>query len=297
MRPLAAEEILDLERYEAVRERYRERVIQYKRRRRLAVGEKVTLLFEDRETLRFQVQEMLRVERIADPAKVQQELDVYNELMPRENELSATLFVEITDPTRIRAELDRLVGIDEHVSLRIGEDDDEEVVRADFDSKQMEADRIAAVQYVRFRLDPAQALRLTDAAVCARLRIDHPAYEREVEIAPRVRASLVATLGGEIASLLPAEASAEPGAGADTVLLETPRVRALRAGGNVGRVVVEAVEPCSFEEADPELLLELFEALRRASAELTARHGRCRIHADVVRGARRLRWHVDAPGA
>jgi hypothetical protein len=111
MRPLQRDEIVDRERYEALRSGYREAVITHKRHRRMAVGDRVTLVFEDRETLRFQVQEMLWVERISEPEKIQHELDVYNELMPADRELSATLFLEITDPGAVRPELDRLVGI------------------------------------------------------------------------------------------------------------------------------------------------------------------------------------------
>ena len=105
MKPLTLDEIVGLERYAAIRDPYRERVIAYKKDRRLGVGDEITLLFEDRETLRFQVQEMLWVERIVDPEKVQHELDVYNGLLPGPGELSATLFIEITEPGRIRPAL------------------------------------------------------------------------------------------------------------------------------------------------------------------------------------------------
>ena len=88
MRPLRLEEIADRETYAGLRDDYRRRVIEHKRARRLAVGERVSLLFEDRETLRFQVQEMLFVERISDPERVQDELDVYNELVPGADELA-----------------------------------------------------------------------------------------------------------------------------------------------------------------------------------------------------------------
>ena len=105
MRPLALDEIVDRERYKKMRPAYRDAVIAHKRDRRVALGDRVTLVFEDRETLRFQVQEMLWIERIDDADRIQQELDVYNELMPAEHELSATLFVEIIDLAEIRPEL------------------------------------------------------------------------------------------------------------------------------------------------------------------------------------------------
>ena len=128
-------------------------MIDYKRGRRLAVGENITLLFEDRETLHFQVQEMVWVEGIALPDKIQHEIDTYNELMPADRELSATLFVEITEAAEIRPALDRLIGVDEHVSLIVGDEDEAVEIKAQFDPKQMEEDRISAVQYIKFALD------------------------------------------------------------------------------------------------------------------------------------------------
>ena len=121
MRPLALAEIVGLAAYERLRPDYLERARAMKRPRRLGVGDRVTLLFENRETVRFQVQEMLRVERLAEPMAVQHELDVYNALVPGADELSATMFIEITDTLRIRAELDRLLGIDGCVFLDLGD--------------------------------------------------------------------------------------------------------------------------------------------------------------------------------
>jgi hypothetical protein len=203
VRPLAREEIVPLPLYGPLRDAYRARVIEYKRARRVALGELVTLLFEDRETLRFQVQEMLWVERIREPEKVQAELDVYNELMPGEDELSATLFVEIPEASEIRPTLERLAGLDRHVRLVLGEGGDERELAARFDERQFESGRISAVQYLRFPLGAAERRRLGDPRVRARLRADHPHYRREEELPPAVRASLAASLAGEPGSLLP----------------------------------------------------------------------------------------------
>jgi hypothetical protein len=292
VRPLAASELVDLESYAGLRREYRQRVIEYKRSRRLGVGERVSLLFEDRETLRFQVQEMLFVERITDPEKVQHELDVYNELVPAEGELSATLFIEISDLARIRAELDRLVGLDEHVLLVLGEGEAACEVRARFDPRQRETDRISAVQYLRFPLPPDAARALADRSAPARIRIDHPAYPQQVEIPPEVRESLIVTLRGEPASLLPAGArSAAP---RDEVELETARVRVLRAGGSAEHWIVEPAEPCSLLAADRELLLELALALQAAASRLAERHGAVRIEAPLVAAGIPLRWRLSA---
>jgi len=202
VRPLRIEEIVPLDRYASLRDAYRERVIAYKRTRRVALGERATLLFEDRETLRFQVQEMLWVERIAEPAKVQAEIDVYNELMPGADELSATLFLEIVESAEIRPTLERLVGLDRHVRLVLGEGSSETLFHASFDRRQIEAERISAVQYIRFPLGAEGTRRLADSSLRARLRVDHPHYPREEEISPAVREALVASLLREPAALL-----------------------------------------------------------------------------------------------
>ncbi len=292
MRPLRLEEIAPLEPYAAVRDAFRRAVVAHKAARRIAVGPQVTLLFEDRETLRFQVQEMVWVERIEAPERVQHELDVYNELMPGPGELSATLFIEITEPGRIRAELDRLIGLDEHVALELGTGDDAERVPARFDAKQFEEERISAVQYIRFALDEAQQRRFSDPSVAAALRVAHPAYDHRAPIPPAVRESLVAGLAREPESLLPplpASARAEP-----ETLFESARVRVVRPAPPrlPGELRVEAREPWPASGApDPALWSELCDALARAARETIAERGSCRVVSDLAPGAP-LRWRV-----
>jgi hypothetical protein len=285
MRPLEASELADLPSYARLRADYRRAVIAHKRSRRMAVGDRVTLVFEDRETLRFQVQEMLFVERIQDPARVQDELDVYNELMPGERELSATLFIEITEQAEIRPELDRLIGIDEHVSLEIGAGAGR--IAADFDRQQLEEDRVSAVQYIRFRLDSAQAKRFADAATPAAIRIGHPAYDERAEIPPDVRASLIRGLGSDPAPLL---VPGEPPP-SEHVLFETGNVRAVERTGLPARraVVVEATGAAQLSDT---VWRELSDALRRAAEDVAASSGRARIQADWGADGRPPRWHV-----
>jgi len=292
VRPLDASEIVGLARYAELRAAYRARVIAYKRSRRLGVGDRVSLVFEDRETLRFQVQEMLFVERISAPERVQDELDVYNELVPGADELSATLFVEITEPGRVKPELDRLVGIDEHVLLEVGSGAGASSVRADFDPRQLDEDRISAVQYLRFRLPAAVAARFADSSVPARIRIDHPDYAAAAELPPDVRASLAATLRAEPEVLLPAGSAAPPAP--DAIEHETARVRVLRPGGAPDHWVVEAREPCTLLDADAELLAELAGALQLAARRLAASAGACRIEPLRVQEGSPLRWHLVA---
>jgi diadenosine tetraphosphate (Ap4A) HIT family hydrolase len=293
MKLLSLEDIVGLDAYDALRAAYRDAIIAHKRQRRLPIGEEVTLVFEDRETLRFQVQEMLWVERIAEPDKIQHELDVYNELMPDEGELSATLFIEITDAARIRPGLDRLIGIDEHVSLELGPQDASDSIRAHFDPKQLEENRISAVQYIRFALGAAQLRRFRDPAAPARVRIDHPNYRHSAALPAPVRANLARGLCGDIPSLLPREPAAEEPA--ERVLFATQRVRAVlpRRPRAPGHVVIEPVEPSgSLFEADRELELEILSAVKRAAADLIREHGSCRIHTDVGTQGQKIRWHI-----
>jgi hypothetical protein len=298
MRPLRRDEIVDRERYEALRPGYREAVIAHKRHRRMAVGNRVTLVFEDRETLRFQVQEMLWVERISEPQKIQHELDVYNELMPADRELSATLFLEITDPGAVRPELDRLVGIDEHVALVLGEGDATETIPAHFDPKQFEQDRISAVQYLRFPLGETGARSVADLPVRARIRVDHPNYRHEAEIPTGVRQSLVADLRREPEPLLRATGTAAAAAPEPVGSFDRERVRALRPAQPraPGHMIVEPVASVgSLLQADGDLLVELLDVVKAVARDVLARHGRCRVQTDLGAEDSQLRWHVYAP--
>ena len=122
MKMLTRDELTPPDEYERQRDSYRQTIIALKRRRRITIGDKVTLVFENRETLRFQIQEMIRVERIVDPQKIQEELDVYNALLPNSGELSATLLIELTDADRMKEWLDLFMGLDrgQTVGLRAG---------------------------------------------------------------------------------------------------------------------------------------------------------------------------------
>jgi hypothetical protein len=291
------EDIVDREKYAGLRPSYRAAVIDYKRNRRLAVGENITLLFEDRETLRFQVQEMVWVEGIALPEKIQHEIDTYNELMPADRELSATLFIEITEAAKIRAALDRLIGVDEHVSLIVGEERDAIEIGARFDPKQMEEDRISAVQYIKFAFDETAQRLFCDPKTLARVRVSHPNYQREVEIPPITRESLIRTLRSEAAPLLPVAMDPKPIA-TDRLVFETSAVRAVRPDRPLapGHLVIEPIEAVeSLLTLEGELLAELMTAVKRAAQEIVRVHGACRVHTDIGAHNTPLRWHVYAP--
>ncbi len=176
--------------YAGFREDLRKRAIDVKRARRIEVGPIVTLLFENRTTVLFQIEEMLRVEQIEDEVGTQHEIDTYNDLVPDPGELSASLFVGVTETAQIRPTLNRLVGIDEHVHLVIGETS----IRATFETGRQEEERISAVQYIRFRLPEAAQAALCKPGTPVRLRIDHPAYQHTTALEDTSRAALAQDL-------------------------------------------------------------------------------------------------------
>lgn len=194
MNKVSLDEIVGNERYEQIRDEFRRHIIELKKRRRIAVGDRVTLVFENHETMLFQVQEMLRAESIVDLDKVREEIDVYNALIPERDELSATLLIEITDSDQIRAELVKLIGIDESLWLEIGAD---VRVQATFEPGRSKEDKLSAVQYVRFPLAGAAGTAFRDVSQPARLLIDHPNYHASARIEGAVRESLAADLNGE----------------------------------------------------------------------------------------------------
>jgi hypothetical protein len=176
--------------YAAMRDDLRKRIIELKRARRVSVGPQVTMVFENRATMIFQIEEMCRAESISEPAKIQEEIDVYNKILPDEGQLGATLLVEITDEAQIATTLERLVGLQDHVWLIVGG----ERVKAEFDAEQFAADKLAAVQYLKFTLPAAARAALAEAGTAVALAIDHPNYRYEAHLSEASRASLAEDL-------------------------------------------------------------------------------------------------------
>ena len=209
-RSIDLDDILDLRAYERVRDDYRRRVIELKRRRRVALGPILTAVFECAETVRFQVQEMARAERIATDEGIQQELDVYNRLLPAEGELSATLFVELTTEAELRHWLPRLVGVERALAFELGEPlgpgappgtvvpSVPEATHAESLTREAVT---AAVHYVRF-VFPEGAGALFSGGGPVALVVRHPEYEARTLLAPEVRAELAADIEGR-SELLP----------------------------------------------------------------------------------------------
>ncbi len=191
MRPITQDEIQNLQDYELSRPEFRARVIESKRRRRAALGPLMTLIFENRETVRFQIQEMLRVERIVQPAKVQHEIDTYNELLPGEGQVAATLFIEITDASRIQTVLDGFLGLEDpgHLRLRIGGT----AHPALFAPGQSRDDRISAVHYIRFGVGDEGRAALSSGEP-ATLEVDHGDYHARQELSREAAEELIADL-------------------------------------------------------------------------------------------------------
>lgn len=191
MQKVTLDEILGLERYEQVRDEFRRRIIALKKDRRVGVGECITFVFENHDTVLLQIQEMLRTEHITDLDKIRFEIDTYNTLIPDEGELSATMLIEITEKEQIRPQLVRLIGIDKSVTLRIG---NQFIVPAVFEPGRSKEDNLSAVQYVRFALPPAARAAFRDEQQEVVLAINHPNYQAQTVLSPAVRRALAADL-------------------------------------------------------------------------------------------------------
>lgn len=192
MRLLETSEILNLVEYEKVRDARRREIIEIKKPRRVAVGRYLMFVFENRETVWFQVQEMVRTERIVDEAKIAEEVEVYNTLLPRPGELAATMLIEITQPSQIKPVLDKLLGIDtrDYVKLTVGS----HAIIGDFETGHSDEERgkLSAVHFVRFALPP-EAWRIFMAAEVV-LVVEHPNVRARVVLSEETKLSLLKDL-------------------------------------------------------------------------------------------------------
>ncbi len=185
MKQLVQEDLLSTADYERQREAFRARIIELKRRRRISVGPLITIVFENRDTLRFQIQEMIRVERIFDPAKVQDELDLYNALLPSPDELSATLLIEITDEAMMKQWLDQFMGLDhgEKVSIVAGG----ERAFGEFEGGRSHETKISAVHFLRFRPTESMKAAIADLRQPVTITVNHGSYQVEVPVPGSMR--------------------------------------------------------------------------------------------------------------
>lgn len=291
MKPLTLRDLVGIDQYEGLRDDYRAKVVAHKRARRLPVGPNVTLIFENRETMRFQIQEMMRAERSRELEKIQIELDTYNELVPADGELSATLMIEITDLAEIRPELEKLIGLDEHVTLWVGE----QRIPANFDPKQIEEDRLSAVQYIKFTLDEAAEHAFRDLSVAATIEIDQPNYRERTELPRDLRHSLLEDMDGGIAALLDVPSDGDVQASSQAVLFEGDGVRVRRPfhPAGPGHLVIETTGGESdWLAVSGDRWSELQTLLQRYSRSIREEHGACRCVTDLHAGPR---FHLYAP--
>ena len=191
MQPLAASDVRPPADYEPVRAEARRQVIELKRHRRVLLGPLVSLVFENRDTVRAVVEELLRAERIQDPGRIAEELAVFNELIPGDRELSATMFLEVTDPAELAQRLGELRGIEAAVHLEIDGDRVDQV----HEEGRSRDDRTSSVHYLRFRLTEEQRaafLRGVEVAAIA----DHPNLSARTVLSEDQRMALAADLLG-----------------------------------------------------------------------------------------------------
>ena len=218
MNPLTHDQLFSLEQYARVRPEFRAKVIAHKKNRIVAVGPNATLHFEDRLTMQYQVQEMLRLERMFEPEAIQEELDVYNPLIPDGSNWKATFMIEFPDEAERKVRLAQLLGIEKAVWVQVGAGpsqadappgDSEPGLRArgannlaDFarvtpianeDLDRETEDKTASVHFLRFELTPDMCAAVK-AGAAIRIGIDHPGYPAETTLAPAVRDSLAADL-------------------------------------------------------------------------------------------------------
>ena len=192
MKPLTLRDVLPIDEYERRRETLRQQIIAVKQDRRISIGDLITLVFENRETLLFQIHEMIRAERILKPERVQEEVEAYNEQIPGHGELSATLMIEITDPHRVQPVLDRLKGIDrgQTVGIRVGP----HLLYGVFEQGRSNEEKISAVHYVRFPVPEAARAEMRNPAVPMQVLVTHPQYQAAQAVTEGMRRSLLVEL-------------------------------------------------------------------------------------------------------
>jgi Protein of unknown function (DUF3501) len=191
--PLAAGDLLSLERYARERAEFRTRVLAHKRPRTVAVGPNMTWVFEDRTTIQYQVQEMLRIERIFEPEGIQEELDAYNPLIPDGGNWKATLMIEFPDEAERAAALVKLRGVEDLCYVEI-EGHDRVTAIADEDLERANAEKTSAVHWLRFEIAvSAREAVLAGAGVVA--GVDHPAYRHLARLPAETVASLARDFG------------------------------------------------------------------------------------------------------
>jgi len=193
MQKLTVSDLLSLERYSRERPEFRTRVIAHKRNRQLNVGPNTMWLFEDRLTVQYQVQEMLRTERIFEAEGIAEELAAYNPLIPEGSNWKVTFLIEYTDPEVRRVQLEKLRGVEDRCWVQVSGFERVFAI-ADEDMERENEVKTSAVHFLRFELSESMSAKLKGGAALS-VGIDHPEYQHQISPAPdNVRASLIADL-------------------------------------------------------------------------------------------------------
>ncbi len=179
MRKLTNADIKDLREYERERDAFRAEIISMKQKRRIPLGDLMTIVFENAATMRFQIQEMARAERMFRDEQIAHEIETYNELVPDDGELTATLFIEITDTDTLREWLPRLTRIQNHIAIEVA---GESVPGVEIDLERLtrEEEITTTVHYLRFAFSDAQLKAFSDGPIT--IAVNHPNYEARVEL-------------------------------------------------------------------------------------------------------------------
>ncbi len=189
---LTREDLFSLEKYAEIRNEFREKVMEHKKDRRVAIGDHAALYFEDALTMQYQVQEMLRIEKIFEAKGIQDELDVYNSLVPDGSNWKATFMIEYQDEQERKVALKKLIGIEKKLWVRVGDLDPVYAI-ANEDMDRETEEKTAAVHFVRFELTPDMVAKAKSGAKIS-MGIDHAAYKYNVIVADNIHSALIKDL-------------------------------------------------------------------------------------------------------
>jgi len=192
MSQLTPEDLYSLEEYSKIRPEYRANIIEHKKNRRVNIGEHAALYFEDKLTMQYQVQEMLRIEKIFEQSGIQEELDVYNPLIPDGTNFKATFMIEYSDIEERKKALSKLIGVERALYLQVkGFEPVHPIANEDLDRET--PDKTSSVHFVRFELND-EMIAAAKSGVAIIAGINHPAYQHEVIISDSVQQSLIGDL-------------------------------------------------------------------------------------------------------
>ncbi len=189
MKPLSRSDLMTLEKYSEERPAYRQKVMSHKKDRRIAIGPAVNFLFEDKLTIQYQIQEMLRVEKIFDAAGIEEELESYNPMLPDGANWKATMMIEFPDPVERAEKLAKMIGIERMSWVQVGELGQVTAI-ADEDLERENDVKTSSVHFMRFELSD-EMVAAAKAGDAIEIGIDHPYYLHKVSLSDPQRASLV----------------------------------------------------------------------------------------------------------